>query len=154
MLQRRESRSDNFWYPVYKRSWYPAVGFGRNKAVLAIFPFFFTLWPLSTDIWLVFRYIQETFFYSAEICQGFHWNLVNFFLISVNYTSDIRLISLISWYVADFKQGVTPWRKYRASNPFLKTKPQNSCANHIFIGQASGNSATALREKSRLNYCS
>jgi len=45
---------------------------------------FFTLWPLSTDIWLIFGYIQLTFFNILdEICQIFNWNLVNLLLIFV-----------------------------------------------------------------------
>jgi len=56
----------------------------------------FNLGPLST-IGLIFRQTQQIFvLYSVEICQIFNLNLVQFLLISVYYTYDIRLISLIS----------------------------------------------------------
>jgi len=45
------------WYP-----WYPAVGFGRNMAIFSDFLKIFTTRPLSTDIWLIFGYIQQVFF--------------------------------------------------------------------------------------------
>ena len=53
---------------------------------------FVTRWPQSPGIWypgITSRYV----WYSAKICQIRNWNLVNFLLISVNYTFDIRLIS-------------------------------------------------------------
>ena len=60
----------------------------------------FILWPLSSDIWLIFRYVYpaDIFWYSVEVRQIFNWNLVNFLMISVYFTSDIQLISLISLY--------------------------------------------------------
>jgi len=78
------------WYP-----WYPSIGFGRNRL-------FSTNYRVSYSLTTVFWYlaniqvgIADIFFNSAEICQIFNWNLVNFLLISVKYTSDIQLIS---WY--------------------------------------------------------
>jgi len=35
--------------------WYTAVGFSRNLTVFSDFFIFFTLWPLSAGIWLIFR---------------------------------------------------------------------------------------------------
>jgi len=59
----------------------------------------FTLWQLSTDISLIFRYIQQISFniLLKSVRYVFNWNLINFLLISIYYTSDIWLISLISW---------------------------------------------------------
>ena len=65
-------RGNNSWYPVYKRPWYPAdirsisLIFGRwirskHGCFLQFFKFY-TLWSLSTGIWLIFRYIQLIFF--------------------------------------------------------------------------------------------
>ena len=77
----------------------------------AIFQVFFTLWPLSTDTSLIFRYIQQTFCnilmksvrYLIEIWSVFSW-----------YPFIIPLIS--AWYPCnpevrckDIQKGVTPW---------------------------------------------
>ena len=100
-------RGDNSWYPVCKTPWYPAdirliceisgcCNRSKHGCPQRFFNFFY--WPLCTDIWLLFRYIQQVFFNIQLIYQIFNWNFVNFLLISVLCTSDIRLISLISWY--------------------------------------------------------
>ena len=65
------------WFPLY-----PAVGFRRNIAVFSDFFKFFTLWPLSSDVWPIFRYIQQVFF--------------NTLRKSVRYFIEIR--SIFSWY--------------------------------------------------------
>jgi len=72
---------------------------------------FLTLWSMSTDIWLIFRYIQQIFFnimlksvrYFTEIWSIFCW-----------YPFIIPLIS--GWYLwypdirwTHFQEGVTPW---------------------------------------------
>ena len=100
------------WYPSYL-----AVGFGRNMSVFSgfqvFFYFFFYPWPLSTDVWLIFRYIQHISFhillnsvtYSIEIWLIFSW-----------YPFIVPLISLIfgwyPWYLdirfPDFQPAVAP----------------------------------------------
>ena len=94
-------KGDNSWYLVYKRSWYPAdirliflisgCWIRSKHGFFLHFLKFFTLWPLSTDIWIIFSYIQLIF----------NSNSVNFVLISVYYTSgwypwypDIRSVNL------------------------------------------------------------
>ena len=69
----------------------------KHGCLLRFFKFF-TLWPMSSDIWLICRYIEQIFLIFRWNLSGIHWNLVNFVLMSVYYTSDIRLISFISWY--------------------------------------------------------
>jgi len=44
------------------------------------------------DILLISRYIHQIFFSFYETCQILNWNSVNFLLISVWYTSYIRLV--------------------------------------------------------------
>ena len=45
---------------IWISGWYPTVVFGRNMAVFSYFSRFL-LWLLSTDIWLIFMYIQQIF---------------------------------------------------------------------------------------------
>jgi len=73
------------WYP-----WCPTVGIGRNMVCFQRFFKFFTLWPLSTDMWLIFRYISSRYY--LIIAEIFNWNLVIFFL-------EIRWLYV--WYPAD-----------------------------------------------------
>ena len=81
------------WHP-----WYPAVKFGSNMAVFSDFSFFFFS-LFDTDIWLIFRYIRKIFFHILLKSIRYIWlKFGQFSLIFVYYTSDIRLISLISWY--------------------------------------------------------
>jgi len=61
----------------------------------------FTLWPLSTNIWLVFRYIQQIFFniplksvrYLTKI-----WSLFSWYPFIIPLISGCRLLSVITWY--------------------------------------------------------
>jgi len=86
----------NSWYPVYKRSWYPAdillislisgCWIRLKHGCFQQFFKFFTLWPLSTDIWLIFRYIQLIFF---KILPTSVTYLAEFFLIFCRNPSDI-----------------------------------------------------------------
>ena len=92
------------WYP-----WHLAVGFGQDTPGFSNFSSFL-LWPFSTDIWLIFMYIQLIFFnilpkslrWLIEIWSIFSWYLFIILLISGWYP----------WYpdmrCADFQQGVTP----------------------------------------------
>ena len=66
--------------------------------IFFIYLFFFTLWPVHWYLANIQVYPADIFQYSAEIGQIYNWNLVNFLLISIHYTSDILLISLIPWY--------------------------------------------------------
>ena len=101
-------RRDNSWYPVYKRSWYPAdirlissiaSCWIRSKHVcFQRFIYFFTLTAIYWYLANISVYPADIFWYSAETCPIFNWNSVHFVWISVYYTSDIRLVSLISWY--------------------------------------------------------
>jgi len=85
------------WYPV-QYPWYLAVGFGQNTAVFSDFSGFL-LSGHYLLVWLIFRYIQQMSFNILLKYRIFNWTLVNFLLIlSVYYNSDIRLLSLISWY--------------------------------------------------------
>ena len=103
----------------------------------AVFSYFSKdFYPLTTVHWYlanILIYSADIFQYSPEICQIFVWNSANFILISVYYTSDIRLVSLgyqpdpYTWYYpdigsntwyypdiqcTDFQQGLTPWPSY------------------------------------------
>jgi len=78
--------------------WYPAVVFGRNMAVFSYFSSFLLSdhCPLIPGL-----YLGTSSRYFPIFCWNlfiFNWNLVNFPLIPVHYTPDIRVISLISWY--------------------------------------------------------
>jgi len=96
------SRGNNSWYPVYKTRWYPAdirliSGFWIRSQHVCFQQFFtlFILWPLPTNIWLIFRHIQLIFF--------------NFPPKSIRYL--IEIWPIFSWYpfIIPLISGWYPW---------------------------------------------
>jgi len=80
-------RDDNSWYPVEKNdirliSLISDCCVWSKHSYFQRFFKFFTLWPLSTDIWLIFRWIQQIF--------------LNILLKYVRYL--IEIWSIFSWY--------------------------------------------------------
>ena len=97
-------RGDDSWYPVYKRPWYSIdICLLNSVKIWLLSAIFFTL---TTVHWYLANISPaDISWYTAEICAIFHWTPVNFLLISVYYTSDIRLIS---WY----RENTFPARYY------------------------------------------
>jgi len=84
------SRGDNnSWCPAYKRTWYPddirLISCSWVQSKHGCFERFFKLftpWPLSTDIRLIFRYIQQ-------ICFSICWSLIYIQLKYGQFSLDI-----------------------------------------------------------------
>ena len=72
----------------------------------AIFQVFFPLRPLFTNIWLIFRFIQQILFLIFCWYVTFNLNLVSFPLISVSYTSDIRCTQISSKVLYPLQQAI------------------------------------------------
>jgi len=96
-MNKFHSRGNNSWYPVCKRPWYPvdildirlldSVLIRSKHDCFQQFFNIFTPWPLSTDIWLIFMYIQQIFLI-------FCWNLSDIWLKFGQFSLDIRLFYL------------------------------------------------------------
>jgi len=141
--QEVEPRDNNSWYPVYKRPWYPAdtrlvsliseCWIRSKHGCFQELSDFFTLWPRSADIWLIFWYIQLTFLniltksvrYLIEIWSIFSWYP---FIIPV----------IFGWYpdirCTYFQRDVTPWVRYSTFKIYsVRTRIRNYDTKAVWV---------------------